>query len=44
MPDRKSVLAVVREWVTKAENDLKNAAGEIMSTAPLLHPPECLRA
>lgn len=26
MPDREKVLAVVREWVTKAENDLKNAA------------------
>lgn len=26
MPDRDKVLAVVRGWVTKAENDLKNAA------------------
>jgi HEPN domain-containing protein len=29
MPDREKVLAVVREWVTKAENDLKNAAHTI---------------
>lgn len=26
MPDREKVLAVTREWVDKAENDLKNAA------------------
>lgn len=26
MPDRNRVLGVVREWITKAENDLKTAA------------------
>lgn len=26
MPEREYVLAVVREWVLKAENDLKNAS------------------
>lgn len=25
MPERERVVAVVREWVAKAENDLKNA-------------------
>jgi HEPN domain-containing protein len=29
MPDREKVLTVVREWITKAENDLKTAAHTI---------------
>ena len=30
MPEREDVLTVVREWVLKAENDLKNAAHTLL--------------